>query len=244
MTPVRRSREQVEDQLRRAIIAGRLAEDSALPGEGVLAQDFNVSRATVREALRSLVQSGLLEKGAGATGSLRVKRIDHRMLARIVSDRLADVLELGSVTNEEVADFRDLLEVPSARLAAKYRTEAHLKNLRAIIDDEQAVTYDDAAVHGLNARFHVEIANAGENRVLAAFLTALHRLAHPLAFVRTDEDLGRMSVTHHIALYRAIEARDADAAAAAMGEHLGLLRRHAQATRSLPEPLSLPSPPR
>jgi len=226
--PVQRPREQVESQLRRAILDGTIATGSRLPGENTLAREFNVSRATVREALRSLIESGLLEKGAGTTSGLYVQSVDHHSLARVVSDRLTNVLDLGSVTPEEVAGFRDLLEIPSARLAAQNRSDEGLARLRAIIDAERTTTYDDPSVPELNARFHVEIANATGNRVLTAFVAALHRVAHPLAFVNADQELGRVAVAHHISLYRAIEASDSDTAAKEMREHLEYLRNHAK----------------
>jgi GntR family transcriptional regulator, transcriptional repressor for pyruvate dehydrogenase complex len=228
--PVQRPREQVENQLRKAILDGSIPEGERLPSENALAQSFNVSRATIREALRSLVEAGLLTKGPGTTSGLYVESVDHNALSRVVSERLTNILDLGSVTAEEVATFRDLLEVPSARLAAANRTQRNLDALRAVIDEERETTFDDAIVPVLNARFHSEVANASGNRVLAAFVSALHRAAHPLAFVHTDEELGRLAVTHHIDLYRAIEKQDADEAATVMRAHLDYLRSHALAS--------------
>lgn len=225
--PVQRPRQQVESQLKSAILNGSLRHGDQLPSEHSLAQSFTVSRATVREALRSLVESGLLTKGPGTTSGLYVESIDHLALSRVVSERLTSILDLGRVTPDEVSDFRDLLEVPSARLAAEFRAQSHLQTMHGIIDEERATTYDHPDIPDLNARFHSEIATASGNRVLAAFVSALHRAAHPLTLVQMDEHLGRESVAHHIALYRAIHARDPRAAAEAMQSHLNFLRDHA-----------------
>jgi len=225
--PVLRPRQQVESQIKQAILDGSLGDGIRLPAEHALAQTFNVSRATIREALRSLVEAGLLTKGPGMTSGLFVQRVDHNTFARVVSDRLISVLDIGSVSTDEVSNFRDLLEVPSARLAAKHRQDDHLVELHDIIDRERASTYDDPLISELNAQFHGVIANASGNRVLAAFVSALHRTARPLAFVDTDEALGKESVTHHIKLYRAIQAQDPLAAAEAMQAHLNYLRDHA-----------------
>ena len=235
--PVQRPRQQVEHQIRRAILDGTLPEGTRLPSETSLAESFGVSRATIREALRSLIEGGLLEKGATTTSGLSVQSVDHRALSRIVSDRLGSILDVGSITPEEISMFRDLLEVPSARLAADNRTAANLEQLHNIIDEERAVTYDDPSVPELNARFHVEIANATGNRVLASFVAALHRTAHPLAFVNTDAELGRVAVTHHIKLYKAIEAKDAEDATRQMRSHLDYLREHALGTRAEASPV-------
>ncbi|MFT3797487.1 FadR/GntR family transcriptional regulator [Microbacterium sp.] len=227
--PVQRPRQQVEAQLKRAILDGSLAEGSRLPSEHTLSQTFGVSRATIREALRSLTEGGLLAK-PGTTSGLYVQSVDHRALARVVSDRLSNILDLGSVTPEEVHAFRDLLEVPSARMAALHRSDTNLASLRGIIDEERATTFDDPAVTELNARFHCEVADASGNRVLSSFVSALHRTAHPLAFVHTDEELGRTAVAHHIALFKTIEQQDPTAAMRVMHDHLEYLHEHASAT--------------
>lgn len=224
--PIQRPRQQVESQLRKAILDGAFGEGDRLPSENALARSFNVSRATIREALRTLSEAGLLAKGHGATSGLYVQTVDHNALSRIVAERLGAILDLGSVTPEEVSDFRDLLEVPSARLAAQNRSEVDLATLHEIIDQERATTIDDPAVPELNARFHIEIANASGNRVLAAFVAALHRTARPLAFVYIDEALGREAVSHHIKLHRNLRDRDSSAAAQTMRSHLDYLRAH------------------
>jgi GntR family transcriptional repressor for pyruvate dehydrogenase complex len=141
-TPVQRPREQVEEQLRQAILRGELPVGSKLPSEHALAGSFNVSRATVREALRLLVQGGLLVKGPFTTSGLYIQGVDHRALSEIVAERLANTIDLGSVKTEEVSSFRDLLEVPSAQLAATHRTQAHLDSLRGIINEEITTTFD------------------------------------------------------------------------------------------------------
>lgn len=225
--PVQRPRQQVEYQIKRAIVEGSLKDGDRLPSEHTLAQSFTVSRATVREALRSLVEGGLLAKGPGTTSGLYVQSVDHNALARVVSERLTSILDIGSVTPEEVSDFRDLLEVPSAQLAAEFRSDENLATLHDIIGEERAAKFDDPVIPELNARFHSEVANASGNRVLAAFVTALHRTAHPLAFIHTDEELGRNSVAHHIRMYQAIEKKSAAEAATAMQDHLNYLRDHA-----------------
>lgn len=223
---VTRPREQVEAQIRQGILDGAFPQGERLPSESRLAEAFGVSRATVREALRGLSESGLISTTPGATGGSFVQQIDHNALSILVSDRLRNVLGLGSVSYDEVARFRDMLEVPSVRLATEHRTDADLSDIRAVIDKEKATTVDDPAVADLNADFHSAIANASGNRVLSAFVSALHRLAHPVAFLEKDAEVGRRSVEHHIAVYKAIEAQDSDRAAEAMTEHLNYLDAH------------------
>src|ERR1700689_745140 len=75
--PVLRPREQVEEQIRAAILSGLLDVGSKLPSEAVLANQFSVSRTTVREALRSLATKSLIEKIPGPAGGTFVRKVDH-----------------------------------------------------------------------------------------------------------------------------------------------------------------------
>lgn len=225
--PVLRPRQQVEKQLKEAILDGSFQQGDRLPSEGLLAEQLSVSRATVREALRSLVESGFITKKAGARGGSVVQYVDHHAVSRMLADRLGSTLELGSIDYGEVADFRNMLEVPSARLAAENRTEEQLEELRHIIDLEKEVKAGDASVPKLNEMFHSTLAEASGNLVLAASISALHRVTHPLAFIQRSEELGRDAVRHHIAITSAVQSQDPDAAASAMEQHLQYLLQHA-----------------
>lgn len=225
--PVLRPRQQVEKQIKQAILDGIVTQGERLPSEARLAEQFAVSRATVREALRSLAENGLITKSPGSQGGSFVDFVDHHALSGLVSDRLASTLRLGSITYEEVAEFRDLLEIPSARLAAKERREEHLEALHDIIEQEKNITVDDPKVPQLNAQFHSSLAEASGNRLLAAFVAALHSVAHPLAFIDTSPEVGRQAVRHHIAIYSAVNDRSPETAAEAMQQHLEYLRKHA-----------------
>src|SRR6478609_3101850 len=66
--PIRRAFEQVADQLRELIISGQLPRDSRLPSEPVLADQFGVSRGTIREALRLLTAQNLIRTAKGGAG--------------------------------------------------------------------------------------------------------------------------------------------------------------------------------
>jgi DNA-binding FadR family transcriptional regulator len=146
-----------------------------------------------------------------------------------MSERLHSTLEFGSITYDEVAAFRRLLEVPSAQLAAMNRTQFHLDALEALVGEERRTTVDDPRVPGFNAEFHRIVAEASGNRLLSAFIGALHRATHPLTFIDISPEVGRQTVRHHIAIVAAISAQDPDRATAAMNKHLDYLREHVAA---------------
>ena len=135
--PVARAREQVETQIREAILSGIFKRGEKLPSEAELAENFAVSRTTVREALRSLAAAGLIFKVPGASGGSFVQVIDYRALGAVLGDSIVNTLRLGTVEYDEVAQVRYLLEVPSAKLAATNRSEEDVETLWSIVDRQK-----------------------------------------------------------------------------------------------------------
>lgn len=223
---VLRPREQVEDMIRAAILAGEIRSGEKLPSEAELARQFDVSRNTVREALHALATQNLLYKVPGAGGGSFVRSVDHESLGNTVSDAMQSLLALGRIQFEELAMVRQHLEVPAVRAAAEHRTAEDLERLHVIVREQISVSVDDPAVPQLDAQFHVRIAAASRNRVLSALVAALHRQTEPVRYLDLSPEVGQVTVRQHQAILAAIEQRDPDAGERAMIEHLSYLRKH------------------
>lgn len=221
--PVRRPREQVETQLREAIFQRVFDQGAKLPSETDLAARFSVSRATVREALRSLASAGLISKVPGAAGGSFVNSFDHETFGVSLQQSMDNILRLGSITPAEVVAVRRMLEVPCAELAALHRTDAHVARLHELITQEKATDIADPGVSELDATFHSTLAEASGNRLLAAFISALHRVARPVELIELRPEVGSTTVRQHISLVKAVERRDPVAAVEAMIAHLDYL---------------------
>jgi DNA-binding FadR family transcriptional regulator len=224
--PVRRvlkAYEQVADQLRELIVAGRLAPGERLPNEALLAREFGVSRATVREALRVLAAQNLLRtaKGAGGGSYVTLPTVDH--ISEFLQANIALLTESRDLTLEELIEARMLLEVPAARLAAQRRSEDDLERLRAAIPGEPLrLTAQEQFAR--NKDFHAVLIDACRNQLLSiaaqpvffALHTSLARSALGRRFHREINE-------HHRVIVRAIEEGDADAAGEQMHRHLEFL---------------------
>jgi DNA-binding FadR family transcriptional regulator len=226
--PVQRPRQQVEDQLRQAILSGALGIGKKLPPEAALAIEFGVSRTTVREALRSLASDGLIEKIPGAGGGSFVRSVDHHSLGSELSEDLENLLRLGSIEFAEVAAVRRMLEVPAAREAAQRRSDAEMAELEDILAEGKALEVSDPRVAELDARFHATIAHASGNRVLSAFVYALHEVTEPVHHLDLNPETGKQAFRQHQALVRAIKRQDPAAAESAMVAHLRYLEAHSR----------------
>ena len=221
--PVRRAREQVETQLREAILSGTFSRGDKLSSEIELSQSFSVSRTTVREALRSLASEGLISKTPGASGGSFVQVVDHQSMGLLLGETMQTTLRFGSIDHDEVASVRRMLEIPSARLAAEHRADADLQLLDDILARQKGLTVESPEVPGLDVGFHAAIAEASRNRVLSSFVSARHRVTRPVRFLDLSAEVGKATVAQHAAIVRAIKDANPEAAAGAMTKHLDYL---------------------
>jgi GntR family transcriptional regulator, transcriptional repressor for pyruvate dehydrogenase complex len=220
---VQRPRQQVENQIREGIRDGTLETGQKLPTEAELAESFGVSRTTVREALRTLVADGLLEKMPGAGGGSFVRRLDHHAFGADLGQDIENLLRVQSIEHREAAEMRRMLEAPAVRLAAENRSKADLDTLNQVLEEEKALTYDDPAVPALDVRFHSAISEASGNRILAAFVAALHQVTEPVHHLNLNAEVGKRAFRQHVKIVKAIEKGDGKAAEAEMLAHLAYL---------------------
>ena len=221
--PVRKAREQVEQQLREAIVSGTFKRGDRLPSEAELSLQFGVSRTTIREALRALASEGLITKTPGASGGSFVQAIDFESFGTMLHEGLRNVVRFGSLNFEELIAVRQMLEIPSARLAALHRTDDDMTRLDRILTHEKATTVDDPSVPELDVEFHTSIARAARNRALWAFVFALHQVTHPVHYLELTDDVGQKTVRQHARIVGAIRNQDPDEAESAITEHLEYL---------------------
>ncbi len=212
---VQRPRQQVEDQIRTAILSGALKTGQKLPTEVALAQDFGVSRSTVREALRALVVDGLIEKVPGAGGGSFVRMLDHQAFGDELGQDIEKLLRAGVLDAAEPAELRRLVEAVCARLAASRRGAEDLDELAAVVAAEPGPEADE--------RFHELIARAAGNRLAAALLRGLYQVTEPVGQLAQSADRKAGAASRRAAIVGAIRSGDGDAAASAMAEHLSYL---------------------
>ena len=225
LQPVARPRAQVEEQLRERILSGAISVGERLPSETRLAETLQVSRTTVREALRTLAASGLITKVAGKGGGSFVNGVDHLSLGTTLRSSMSAILQLGRLDYADVDRVRRLLEPSSARLAALNRTDEDLQRIRAAVDRGKQIQVGEPEVPQVDLEFHVAIAEASGNQLLAAFVAGLNGFTHPTIALRLTPETGAEGGRQHSAIYRSIERGDADGAERAMVRHLDFLEK-------------------
>ncbi|WP_306362324.1 FadR/GntR family transcriptional regulator [Nocardia sp. CC227C] len=199
--------EAVFRRLKSLVQGDEYAVGDRLPGELALAKEFGVSRPVVREALHACATLGLTETHTGRGTFVISKKENPR-------------LTFAGVDAEDLIEARRLVEIPTAGYAAQRRTEEQLRRLFDILDHLANAT-DDREWVRYDGELHTAIAAASGNTMLTTFV-ADTRSALDLQseFLNLTQDRRADSDREHEAIVRAIEARSADAARAAMTEHL------------------------
>jgi GntR family transcriptional regulator, transcriptional repressor for pyruvate dehydrogenase complex len=194
--------------------AGHLSAGDKLPTERDLAVQLDVSRPTVREALRALSILGVVEIRHG--GGVYVSSLDEELLSP-----LDFFVTLSASNMSELFDARIQYEPMIAGLAAERLSDAQLARLRNLVGQQVAEPANAELFHDTDVEFHKTILSASGN----AFLSRIGKLLQVLgdqgrqAFQRRAS-IREQSVQDHLAIMQALDVRDAVGAQRAMRQHM------------------------
>ncbi len=219
-----RAFEEIADQIRKELSTRRLRPGDRLPAERALAGQFGVSRNTLREALRSLENSGLLRLQKGASGGAFVRE----STGDAIVTGLRDMFHLGAIQPEHLTEARVLIESIAVRAACERATAEDIEALKAnVASAERAARekinfYDQAAIH---LDFHRILARATKNPVMVIVMEALIDVMQH--FIRAiGQQRNQWVLPSRRRFMKHFEARESDGAVAEMEQHLERLNRY------------------
>ncbi len=196
------------DQIKDAILQKKLKIGDKLPSERQLMEQFGTSRVTVREALRTLEYSGVLEITRGVEGGAFVR--DPHM--KFVNNFLQVIFLMGNIKVSHLTEARLAIEPFSAKVAAERMNEESLERIRLNIAEARDLIKKGGFVDVrlLNLEFHRIVAQASENPVIYFMMDSMMEImeknvASILISYETLED----TVQIHEEMYRAMKSRDA-----------------------------------
>lgn len=204
----------VAEQLLREIHEKQLEPGTKLPSERNLMEALGVGRSSIREAVNGLAMLGAVEvrhgQGAFVTDAA----------AGIAPSRSIAIALARGVTSE-LFEARRLVEVETARWAAERRTDADLAEIRAqITAHERAIAEGESAV-APSVRFHVEVAEAAHNEILAGFVGSFAEMLGRRGPILEDiPGYREWELEQHCSVFEPIEAEDPELAAERMRQHL------------------------
>jgi GntR family transcriptional repressor for pyruvate dehydrogenase complex len=219
--PVRRMRvpEEIVDQIRGFIASGELKPGDQLPAERELAERFQVSRASIREALTALQVMGLLERTR--TGGGLAARGNH---VWFTIAPLSSFLATRSHLVEQI-EVRRMIEPEMGRLAAERAGPSDIARLEQCLIEMQADI--DAGGNGseADAAFHATIAACTTNELLTHIVELIGNAIREQRELFQTSEGARASLEEHRLMLDAIRRRDGEAAYALTRQHIDTVRR-------------------
>lgn len=166
--------------IRDSIIEGVLIVDERLPSEAELAEQFDVSRPTVREALKRLAAQSLIRTQRGAFGGAFVNRIRYEDAygQQVTTSTL--LLSMNDVSFDTACEARFAMERACAPLSCDRRTPDHLATMRAEIHRQSQPGLSDESWCASDVAFHRALVDAAGNPVLSYQLAGAVEAMQPL----------------------------------------------------------------
>lgn len=214
----RRMSEELVEILTTDIRNGIYEEGDSLPSERHMVEEFGVSRITVREALASLERSGLIAQHPGMRAKVRMP--DSASVVEMLSG--AATLQLAQPGGVKYfQDARTLVETGVAQLAAERISDAEIAHLKELLVENEVSVGNVEHFARTDIAFHDAIAAVLDNPMISGFYLAVDRWLSDVRCTTLAHD-GQMETAFaaHIAIYKAIEARDPKGAQEAMRSHL------------------------
>jgi DNA-binding FadR family transcriptional regulator len=213
----------LSDALRARIITGELKPGEKLPIEPDLSTQYGVSRSTVREALRVLASQNLITTTRGVAGGSFVAYPNPTQVAGYLEASLRLLAQAHSLTIGQIAEARDLLEVPAAGLAAQRRSEQDLQELKATLFDRGSTSY--AETIAMSKMFHWALVRATGSPIVEMLSRPVFEIVydHVQDWEAPDGFWSRVAGDHE-AIFDAVEAQDPTSAREAISEHLRKMR--------------------
>ena len=219
--PIRRVRlyENAAEQIQTLILRKKYKPGDRLPSERGLAEQFHISRHSLREALRILDVTGLIEIKVG--DGIYVKEVNFLPYIESINLSISSRLQMERDSFIKLWEVRKILEVGMVDLSARQITEPFLTNLwRCIEEMEKNIANQDVFI-SFGIRFHRLIAEAGQNEILILIWDTLANLIR-----RSHDKIYRISrspkrsLLAHKKIYFALKKRDVQKAMEAMKQHM------------------------
>ena len=212
---------QIADNLQTAIFNGDVRADERLPSEHELAEKFEVSRPTIREALKILAARNLTRSRRGPSGGTFVKKPTREEVREIISNTTTMLINSGELDFQSFHEARYEFEIFCCRLAAERRKPVHLDKMKVEceIQKDSSTNHEDFC-HS-DVRFHRIMVDATDNALLKNIIDPVFDALQPIfnMAIYRYRDRDRI-VSQHRQIHAALEDHDADKAIKVMIEQL------------------------
>jgi DNA-binding FadR family transcriptional regulator len=220
---------QISERILESITDGTLKADDQLPTEEVLASQFQVSRPTIREALKRLAAQSLIRSRRGPSGGTFVNRPSIVDASSNLSTSTSLLVSLGEFSIPEILEARRGLELLCVQHAVERRVEAELNMLEEELLIQKNQSISDTEFCDSDVRFHRILADATHNPVLQfimfSVIEALQPIENMVVFRVRDR---KVVLSQHQKMVDALKQRDETSASEAVKEQTVYLNERFQ----------------
>ena len=215
---------QIADQIRQAIIDGSLKADDRLPTEEELAQRYQVSRPTIREALKRLAAQNLIRSRRGPAGGTFINRPSAADLSDALTSATTLLVGMDAFSMADICQTRLLLESNCLQLAVKHITGEQLAQLQQELDLQQDQNLSPEEFCASDVRFHRIIAEASANPLLSFIMLSVIEALQPVSNMVTFRFRERsVIIDQHQRLISALTEGQGDLACRILSEQINYL---------------------
>jgi len=212
---------EVEKQLRASINAGIFTPGDKLPSERELVEQFEVSRVTVRDALKSLQSLGLVSIRRGVNAGAYVLEPS----AEPITQGIDALIQMKRVNFAHLIEIRLYIEPDVARSVAIHHKQNDIDALKKLlVDAEKAIDTSWKKSRLINVQFHFEVAKITGNALIISLCESITQVYSAMIIATTQTDLGKKEIIKFISEHReileAIEKKDSVAAFERTKKHL------------------------
>ena len=208
---------QIAAAIRDSIINGELIVNERLPSEAELADHFDVSRPTVREALKRLAAQSLIRTQRGAFGGAFVNRLSYADARKQLVTTSTLLLSMNEVSFDTACEARFALEKACAPMAVARREQKQLEIMSREIARQSKADLSDEAFCASDVAFHLALIDGAQNPVLSYQLSGSIEAMQPLMNMITFTARSRAEIVAiHSDILRATEARNGAEVCAAL----------------------------
>lgn len=200
---------QIAEAIRDAILSGEMDVDARLPSEAELSEQFDVSRPTIREALKRLAAQSLIRTQRGAFGGAFVRRLSYGEAQEQLITTSTLLLSMNDVSFDTACEARFALERSCADHAVNRRSGAHLESMAREVAVQETAGLSDEDFCASDVAFHTAIVSAAGNPVLIYQVASAIQAMQPLMNMITFTARSRAEIVlYHKGILEALSAKD------------------------------------
>ena len=211
--PVQKTSTYIEELIRCAIMTGRLKPLTRIPNENLVCDFFQVGRSTLREAFSHLEALGLLVR------STRGTMIGDK---NAIAAQIQFLQKTMSVDARAVVEYRSIIEVESAHLAAQRADRQNLEVMENALKEMKSCNGDMRLLSFFDTVFHMEMLVATQNYYLSKHMSTIvdTYVATQLCAFSADVSIQKRACAYHLGILEAVKNRNPDSAREIMRKHI------------------------